>query len=87
MTLCCMQDDIVFKGVVFNEMKGVYSQPDSMNNTITQHVSSLRILVGASAHYCGLRRIDAMCHASCARHAHLACYAGAAAPVLCPLRA
>lgn len=24
-------DDIIFKGVVFNEMKGVYSQPDSMN--------------------------------------------------------
>lgn len=26
----------MFKGVVFNEMKGVYSQPDSMNGTITQ---------------------------------------------------
>jgi Zn-dependent M16 (insulinase) family peptidase len=26
----------VYKGVVFNEMKGVYSQPDSMNGTITQ---------------------------------------------------
>jgi presequence protease len=30
------QDPIVYKGVVFNEMKGVYSQPDSMNGTITQ---------------------------------------------------
>eukprot|EP00873_Tetraselmis_striata_P018587 jgi/Tetstr1/438851/TSEL_027360.t1 len=25
------KDDIIFKGVVFNEMKGVYSQPDSVN--------------------------------------------------------
>jgi len=31
-----LQDDIVYKGVVFNEMKGVYSQPDSMNGTLTQ---------------------------------------------------
>ena len=31
-----MQDDIAFKGVVFNEMKGVYSQPDSVNGTVTQ---------------------------------------------------
>jgi Zn-dependent M16 (insulinase) family peptidase len=30
------EDPIVYKGVVFNEMKGVYSQPDSMNGTITQ---------------------------------------------------
>ena len=28
-----------------------------------------------------------MCYASCARHALLACYAAAAAPVSCPLRA
>lgn len=26
----------MYKGVVFNEMKGVYSQPDSMNGTLTQ---------------------------------------------------
>ncbi len=26
----------MFKGVVFNEMKGVYSQPDSVNGTLTQ---------------------------------------------------
>ena len=51
MTLCCLQDDIVFKGVVFNEMKGVYSQPDSMNNTITQQVSPSINLVGTLAHY------------------------------------
>lgn len=31
-----MQDPLIYKGVVFNEMKGVYSQPDSMNGTITQ---------------------------------------------------
>ncbi len=30
------QDEIAFKGVVFNEMKGVYSQPDSVNGTLTQ---------------------------------------------------
>lgn len=27
---------MTFKGVVFNEMKGVYSSPDSANNRITQ---------------------------------------------------
>ena len=32
-----MQDDLSFKGVVFNEMKGVYSSPDSMNSRATQH--------------------------------------------------
>ena len=31
-----LQDEIAFKGVVFNEMKGVYSQPDSVNGTVTQ---------------------------------------------------
>lgn len=31
-----LQDAIEFKGVVFNEMKGVYSQPDSVNSTVTQ---------------------------------------------------
>ena len=31
------QDDLAFKGVVFNEMKGVYSSPDSMNARATQH--------------------------------------------------
>ena len=31
------QDDLSFKGVVFNEMKGVYSSPDSMNSRATQH--------------------------------------------------
>ena len=31
-----VQDPLIYKGVVFNEMKGVYSQPDSMNGTITQ---------------------------------------------------
>ena len=36
MHMSCLQDPIVYKGVVFNEMKGVYSQPDSMNGTITQ---------------------------------------------------
>ena len=36
MHMSCSQDPIVYKGVVFNEMKGVYSQPDSMNGTITQ---------------------------------------------------
>ena len=30
------QDEITYKGVVFNEMKGVYSQPDSVNGTVTQ---------------------------------------------------
>ncbi len=30
------QEDVTFKGVVFNEMKGVYSSPDSMNGRITQ---------------------------------------------------
>jgi len=30
------EDPLIYKGVVFNEMKGVYSQPDSMNGTITQ---------------------------------------------------
>lgn len=34
--LIVMQDPLIYKGVVFNEMKGVYSQPDSMNGTITQ---------------------------------------------------
>ena len=33
----CVQDPITFKGVVFNEMKGVYSSPDSANSRITQH--------------------------------------------------
>jgi hypothetical protein len=32
-----MQDELSFKGVVFNEMKGVYSSPDSMNSRATQH--------------------------------------------------
>ncbi|CAL5227379.1 g10329 [Coccomyxa viridis] len=31
------EDDLSFKGVVFNEMKGVYSSPDSMNSRATQH--------------------------------------------------
>ena len=31
-----LQDPLVFKGVVFNEMKGVYSSPDSMNARKTQ---------------------------------------------------
>jgi hypothetical protein len=31
-----VQDDITFKGVVFNEMKGVYSSPDSVNSRLTQ---------------------------------------------------
>lgn len=31
------QDELSFKGVVFNEMKGVYSSPDSMNSRATQH--------------------------------------------------
>lgn len=35
-TLSMLQDPIEFKGVVFNEMKGVYSQPDSVNGTVTQ---------------------------------------------------
>lgn len=32
-----VQDELSFKGVVFNEMKGVYSSPDSMNSRATQH--------------------------------------------------
>ena len=32
-----MQDDITRKGVVFNEMKGVYSSPDSVNQRTVQH--------------------------------------------------
>lgn len=31
-----MQEDMTFKGVVFNEMKGVYSSPDSTNSRLTQ---------------------------------------------------
>eukprot|EP00887_Chlorella_sp_A99_P003900 scaffold11.g3900.t1 len=31
------QDPLAFKGVVFNEMKGVYSSPDSVNGRVTQH--------------------------------------------------
>lgn len=27
---CATQDEISYKGVVFNEMKGVYSSPDSV---------------------------------------------------------
>lgn len=30
------KDELTFKGVVFNEMKGVYSSPDSVNGRITQ---------------------------------------------------
>lgn len=30
------EDEITFKGVVFNEMKGVYSSPDSVNGRLTQ---------------------------------------------------
>lgn len=33
----CVQDDITRKGVVFNEMKGVYSSPDSVNQRTVQH--------------------------------------------------
>ena len=32
-----MQDEITRKGVVFNEMKGVYSSPDSVNQRTVQH--------------------------------------------------
>lgn len=32
-----MQDDITRKGVVFNEMKGVYSSLDSVNQRAVQH--------------------------------------------------
>lgn len=32
-----LQDDITRKGVVFNEMKGVYSSPDSVNQRAVQH--------------------------------------------------
>jgi len=28
---------VTYKGVVFNEMKGVYSSPDSANNRVTQN--------------------------------------------------
>ena len=34
---CMVQDDITRKGVVFNEMKGVYSSPDSVNMRTVQH--------------------------------------------------
>jgi Zn-dependent M16 (insulinase) family peptidase len=37
LTLLDVQDELSFKGVVFNEMKGVYSSPDSMNSRATQH--------------------------------------------------
>ena len=30
------KEELTFKGVVFNEMKGVYSSPDSVNGRITQ---------------------------------------------------
>ena len=33
----CLQDEITRKGVVFNEMKGVYSSPDSVNQRTVQH--------------------------------------------------
>ncbi len=33
---CAAQAPLTFKGVVFNEMKGVYSSPDSMNQRHTQ---------------------------------------------------
>lgn len=36
-TECDLQDDITRKGVVFNEMKGVYSSPDSVNQRAVQH--------------------------------------------------
>lgn len=32
------KDPLTFKGVVFNEMKGVYSSPDSVNGRVTQNV-------------------------------------------------
>jgi len=32
-----MQAEITRKGVVFNEMKGVYSSPDSVNQRTVQH--------------------------------------------------
>ncbi|GAB4815027.1 hypothetical protein N2152v2_002073 [Parachlorella kessleri] len=32
------KDPLSFKGVVFNEMKGVYSSPDSVNGRVTQQV-------------------------------------------------
>lgn len=31
-----VQEEVTFKGVVFNEMKGVYSSPDSVNGRMTQ---------------------------------------------------
>lgn len=31
------KEEVTFKGVVFNEMKGVYSQPDSVNMRTVQH--------------------------------------------------
>lgn len=34
------QEDITFKGVVFNEMKGVYSSPDSVYYRAVQQVSA-----------------------------------------------
>lgn len=32
------EDPLTYKGVVFNEMKGVYSSPDSVNGRIIQQV-------------------------------------------------
>ncbi|KAF7126753.1 hypothetical protein RHSIM_Rhsim11G0167000 [Rhododendron simsii] len=37
-------EDITYKGVVFNEMKGVYSQPDNIMGRITQQASILLAL-------------------------------------------
>lgn len=36
MPSACLQDEVTFKGVVFNEMKGVYSSPDSVNMRAVQ---------------------------------------------------
>lgn len=37
-------DPLTYKGVVFNEMKGVYSSPDSLHNRACQQVTKMRLV-------------------------------------------
>lgn len=42
------QGPLTYKGVVFNEMKGVYSSPDAVNGRVTQ----ARVRAGAVGQQC-----------------------------------
>ncbi len=35
--MCVVQEEMTYKGVVFNEMKGVYSSPDQNFYRVVQH--------------------------------------------------